>query len=365
MLKRAGCRAKLLLAPILVGTIIAAGSVQVPSAHSAVFGQDERRALPLQHKPLARSIALLFNAKSKTVCSAFCVADDVIATAGHCLFKTAGEAPLDANDFYFGQPNARSGEFARIAGSHNGSASQNIRAGTTRLSTKPPIDAAQDWALVRLDRPACRGAVLQVRPMPSTEIVIQAAAGQIFQAAFHRDRLPWKLAYAGPCNVAPTFDRVERRQIETDFRTPERLLLHRCDTAGASSGSPLLLNTPNGPVVIGINVGTYVQSRIAVEDGAVIFRSKPEPIANTAVNASAFAGQIPEFSAVPFRQDLVSRSNRATSSADNGAGGASATAGARHFRASSNPANASSSIGVAQSRSVDRSTGGRNSTNVP
>ena len=361
----AGCRAKLLLALILVGTFIAVGSVRVPGAHSAVFGQDERRALPLQHKPLARSIALLFNAKSKTVCSAFCVADDVIATAGHCLFKTAGEAPLDANDFYFGQPNARSGEFARIAGSHNGTASQNIRAGTTRLSTKPPIDAAQDWALVRLDRPACRGAVLQVRPMPSTEIVIQAAAGQIFQAAFHRDRLPWKLSYAGPCNVAPTFDHVERRQIETDFRTPERLLLHRCDTAGASSGSPLLLNTPNGPVVIGINVGTYVQSRIAVEDGAVMFRSKPEPIANTAVNASAFAGQITEFSTVPFRQDLVSRSSRATSSADNGAGSASATAGARHFRASSNPANASSSIGVAQSRSVDRSTGGRNSTNVP
>ena len=345
--------------------IILASSVTAPNVHAAVFGPDERRVMPLRHKPLARSIALLFNIKSKTVCSAFCVADNVIATAGHCLFKTAGEQPLDPNDFHFGQPNARAGEFARVAGSQNGTAAQNVRAGTMRLSTKPPIDAAQDWALLRLDRPACRGAVLPVRPMPSTEIVIQAAAGQIFQAAFHRDRLPWKLAYAGPCNVAPTFDQVERRQIENDFRTPERLLLHRCDTAGASSGSPLLLDTPSGPVVIGINVGTYVQSRIAVEDGAVLFRSKPEPIANTAVNASAFASQIAEFAAFPNRQDLVSRSSRITSSAESGTGGTSAAAGVRHLRASSNPANASSNIGVAQSRSVDRSTGGRNSTNVP
>ncbi len=352
-----------ILANLLLAAVFAS-VVTMPIVQAAVFGPDERRPLPQRHKPLTRSIALLFNVKSKTVCSAFCVADNIIATAGHCLFKTAGEAPLDANDFHFGQPSARAGEFARVAGSRNGTAAQNVRAGTTRLSTKPPIDAAHDWALVRLDRPACRGAVLPVRPMPSTEIVIQAAAGQVFQAAFHRDRLPWKLTYAGPCNVAPTFDKVDRHQIENDFRTPERLLLHRCDTAGASSGSPLLLDTPSGPVVIGINVGTYVQSRIAVEDGAVMFRSKPEPIANTAVNASAFASEIAEFATTPHRQDFVSRSSRATSSAESGSGG-SVAVGARHVRASSKPANASSNIGVAQSRNVDRSSGGRNSTNVP
>ncbi len=333
------------------------------TARAAVFGVDDRRPLSHRYMPLKRSIALLFNVKSKTVCSAFCVADNVIATAGHCLFRTAGETPLDANDFQFGQPNTRPGNFARVAGSHNGTAAFNVRAGTTRLSTKPPIDAAQDWALVRLDRPACHGAVLPVRPMPSTEIVIQSAAGQVFQAAFHRDRLPWKLAEAGPCAVAPTFDKVDRRQIENDFRGAERLLLHRCNTAGASSGSPLLLQTPSGPVVIGINVGTYVQSRIAVEAGTVMFRSKPEAIANTAVNASAFASLIAEFSTQT--QDLVSRSNRVTSSAESGAGGEIASDGARHLRPSSNPANASNSIGVAQSRSVDRSTGGRSRTNVP
>ncbi len=349
----------------LTAAALMAGLAAAPAGYAAVFGVDDRRPLPARHKTLTRSIALLFNTKSKTVCSAFCVADDVIATAGHCLFRTAGEEHPDANHFRFGPPNGRPDDFARVAGSRNGTAAQNVRAGSTQLSVKPPIDAVHDWALVRLDRPACRGAVLPVRPMPSTEIMIQAAAGQVFHAAFHRDRLPWKLLHGGPCTVAPTFDKVDRPQIEHDFRFPERLLLHQCDTAGASSGSPLLLETPSGPVVIGINVGTYVQSRIVVQDGTVMFRSKPESIANTAVNASAFADQIAAFAAPTKRQDLVSRSSRSTSSADSGAGGASASAGNRHLRPSIQPAQASSSIGVAQSRSVDRSTGGRNSTNVP
>ncbi len=349
----------------LVVAAMIAGPIGVWPSNAAVFGSDERGALPTRHKSLTRSIALLFNIKSKTVCSAFCVADDVIATAGHCLFKTAGEAPLDANDFRFGPPLARPEAFARVAGSRNGTAAQNVRAGNTRLSVKPPIDAVQDWALVRLDRPACKGAVLPVRPMPSTEIMIQAAAGQIFHAAFHRDRLPWKLMHAGPCLMAPTFEKIDRAQIEQDFRSPERLLLHRCDTAGASSGSPLLLDTPSGPVVIGINVGTYVQSRILVQDGTVMFRTKPESIANTAVNAQAFADQIVEFARSPKRQDLVSRSNRATSSFESGIGGTSGNTAPRDLRPSIQPANASNKTGVAQSKSVDRSTGGLSNTNVP
>ena len=349
----------------LAAAVLFVGPMVVWPSDAAVFGADERGALPVRHKSLTRSIALLFNVKSKTVCSAFCVADDVIATAGHCLFKTAGEAPLDANDFRFGQPLSRPDAFARVAGSHNGTAAQNVRAGNTRLSVKPPIDAVQDWALVRLDRPACKGAVLPVRPMPSTEIMIQAAAGNVFHAAFHRDRLPWKLLHAGPCVMAPAFDKVDRAQIEQDFRSPERLLLHRCDTAGASSGSPLLLDTPSGPVAIGGNVGTYVQSRILVQDGTVMFRTKPESIANTAVNVQAFADQIAEFARLPKRQDLVSRSNRASSSLESGISATSGLIAPRDLRPSIHPANASSRTGVAHSKSVDRSTGGRNNTNVP
>jgi Trypsin len=353
---------------ILVGFCFAAVATvggTVPDGQAAVFGTDDRGALPIRHQGLSRSIGLFFNVKAKTVCSAFCVGDAMIATAGHCIFKTAGETPLDPKDFRFGPPNASSTDFARIAGSVTGTTAQNIRAGTMRLSTKPPIDAAQDWALVRLDRPACRGAVLPVEPAPAPQIVTRAAAGQIFHVAFHRDRLPWKLTYAARCPIAPAFDKADRGQIERDFRQPESLLLHRCGTAGASSGSPLLAEGPTGPVVIGINVGTYVQSRIVTQEGAVLFRSKPEAVANTAVNASVFADQIASFANFqPQPQDLVKRSNRAASSGDSGAR-VSPTTGARLVRQSSQPAPASKNNGVDQSRNVDIANRGRSSTNAP
>ena len=345
--------------------LVAASGVGLASgARGAVFGTDDRGAIPPRHKSLNRSIGLFFNVKARTVCSAFCVADDAVATASHCIYRTSGEAPLDPADFRFGPPNMPANRQAKVAGADNGTAANNVLAGNTQLNVKPPIDASQDWALVRLDRPACRGAVLPVVPAPAAEIAERARTGQIFHAAFHRDRLPWRLLYAAGCKVAPTFAEVGREQIERDFRRVEQLLLHRCGTGGASSGSPLLADTPDGPVVIGINVGTYVQSRVVLQDGAVTFRSKPEAIANTAVNAAAFADAIASFARAPKPQRPVSRSSRATSSGESGSG-ASTAAPVRLLRQSSQPVSATNTSGVPQSSNVERSNGGRRSTNVP
>ncbi len=349
----------------LCAAVVVAVGVAAPAAQAAVFGVDDRGNVPARHKALARSIGLFFNAKARTVCSAFCVGDAVIATASHCIFKTIGEAPLDPADFRFGPPNSNPAQLARVAGSNNGTAANNVIAGNMRLNVKPPIDATQDWALVRLDRPVCRGAVLPVVPATAPEVALRARAGHVFHVAFHRDRLPWRLLYAPGCRVAPAFDQIDREQIERDFRTPDRLLLHRCGTGGASSGSPLLVESQNGPVVIGINVGTYVQSRVVLQEGSVLFRSKPEAIANTAVNASAFADAIATFAARPNIQTLVSRSNRATSSADSGSIVSGTAASDRLLRQSSQPAKASNSTGVPHSRAVDPATGGLSSTKVP
>ena len=355
---------RVLLGAVCATAVVLSGMI-APPARAAVFGVDDRGAVPVRHKALSRSIGLFFNPKARTVCSAFCVGDNVIATASHCIFKTAGEAPLDPADFRFGPPNANPAHLARVAGSTTGTAANNVIAGNMRLNVKPPIDATQDWALVRLDRPVCRGAVLPVVPIPAPEVAARARSGQVFHVAFHRDRLPWRLLYAPGCRIAPAFDQIDREQIERDFRTPDRLLLHRCGTGGASSGSPLLVEGPNGPVVVGINVGTYVQSRVVLQDGSVLFRSKPEAIANTAVNATAFADAIATFTARPAVQSLVNRSNRATSSADNGSSVSGTAASARLLRHNSQPASASSSNGVPHSSAVERATGGRSSTNVP
>jgi protease YdgD len=85
------------------------------------------------------------------------------------------------------------------------------------------------------------------------------------------------------------------KQIEKDFTNPEALILHTCDTGGASSGSPIFVETPEGPRVIAINVGTYEQSKVLMQDGQVKKRLKAETIANTAVSSSAFAGRLEAF----------------------------------------------------------------------
>ena len=66
------------------------------------------------------------------------------------------------------------------------------------------------------------------------------------------------------------------------------VVLHTCDTGGASSGSPMLIDGPAGPEVIGINVGTYLQSKVLTQRGEVVHRYKSETVANTAVSAGAF-----------------------------------------------------------------------------
>ncbi len=259
----------------------------------AVFGEDNRKRIPKRLDALRGSIGVIYNERSRTVCSAFCVADDVIATASHCVFRTKGETPPPPEKFFFARPGTASGS-VRFAGTASRTAAQHIVAGMVGINTKPPIDASRDWALVKLQSPACRGKNLPVVPMTPDDIETEANAGRLFQAAFHRDFGRWAMAYSQPCfggrrgeaNVAgPVVN-------DRDFNDPLNLVLHSCDTGGASSGSPLLIESAEGPKVVAINVGTFVQSRVMIEEGGVVKRAPPSPVANTAVSTIAFAGRI-------------------------------------------------------------------------
>jgi V8-like Glu-specific endopeptidase len=261
----------------------------------AVFGSDDRMPTPAKYRDVHEKIGLFFNLRRRTVCTAFCVAPDVIATAGHCLLGTAGERPARFADFWFARNFDVVREHARVAGYANGTASQHVMVGSTSLSIRPPIDATRDWALVRLARPACSKGVLPVRVLPIEQVLSEAAAQRVFQIAYHRDYIPWKPAYSRPCGVAKSFGTVDWKQIVRDFAEPDALLLHTCDTGGASSGSPILLDTPEGPEVIGINVGTYQQSKVLMQDGEVKKRLKADTIANTGVASVAFAGKLEVF----------------------------------------------------------------------
>ncbi len=261
----------------------------------AVFGKDERSAVPERLAPLKGQIGLLFNNKARTVCTAFCIAPDLIATAAHCIFRAHESLAPVLSDYWFTTEISAEAAYSRIAGSQSGSAEQSVMAGATRLRVKPPIDASSDWAAIRLADPVCRSGVLAITALSSNELHKAAAEQRIYQVAYHRDYKEWELAYSPACEVRDEFSGLSRTTVDKDFAHAEGLILHKCDTGEASSGSPLLLEAPGGPFVIGINVGTYVQSKVLLQDGQVTQRSKPRTLANTGISATAFAGPIETF----------------------------------------------------------------------
>ena len=60
----------------------------------AVFGADDRTLLPARLTQLENKIGMLYEPRSRSVCTAFCIGEDTVATAAHCLFRTRGERPL-------------------------------------------------------------------------------------------------------------------------------------------------------------------------------------------------------------------------------------------------------------------------------
>lgn len=261
----------------------------------AVFGVDSRTRLPKSMDKLRSSIGVIYNERTRTVCTAFCAADNVIATASHCVFRTKGEAPPPAERFIFARPKTKHAN-VRFAGAAAKAASQQIVAGTIGISTKPPIEAARDWALIRIDSKACAGRVLPIKALTPDEIGKEADAGRVYQAAFHRDYGAWTMAYSGACAAGRQVEGSGGPPPERDFVDTLNVVLHTCDTGGASSGSPILVDTPTGPQVVAINVGTFVRSRVVLEEGVVVKRSPAKPVANTAVSAVAFASHVEPFS---------------------------------------------------------------------
>lgn len=292
-MRRSGLLALVLLGLLLPVTSVAAPLTLPPAGHraggavepAAVFGEDERKPLPKSMASLKGKIGLLFNNSARTVCTAFCVAPRLIATAGHCLFRPGNTGAMpDLSGFWFTvEPNGRK-TYSRVAGYRDGTALQNIMVDTTEIKVRPPIDATGDWAVIRLARPVCEGQELEVVGLTGAEIEQKSKEGKVFQVAFHRDFEEWQLARSAACEVRQEFKGLGRDAIRRDFRHAAGLVLHRCDTGEASSGSPILLETETGPAAVAINVGTYVQSKVLMRDGQVQRRFEPETIANTAVS---------------------------------------------------------------------------------
>src|SRR5262245_31464338 len=76
---------------------VLAASLSGP-AQAAVFGSDERVPLPQSLREVGDKIGVLHDPRSHSVCTAFCVGNDIVATAAHCLYRTSDVPPLHLSD---------------------------------------------------------------------------------------------------------------------------------------------------------------------------------------------------------------------------------------------------------------------------
>lgn len=262
----------------------------------AVFGRDDRRIMIGRKSHLRDRIGLLTHRVTKSVCTAFCVGRDVVATAGHCVVGTSSQPGIDPAELRF-KPDSKPGLGVAVRGARVGAAGRHILSGASHLNTRPPINATSDWAFLRLERPVCPAVGLTISRQSADDVVENASQGLVYHVAYHRDLAHWKLAVARPCMMLPKRQSGSEEAISRDFDNSDDLLLHTCDTESASSGSPLLIDGENGPEVVGINVGTYVRSRVITHDGEIVQRLASEIIANTALLAAPLAGRIARFAA--------------------------------------------------------------------
>jgi hypothetical protein len=163
---------------------------------------------------------------------------------------------------------------------------------------------------VKLERAICRFGALSVESRPVTELIRKSEENKVYQVAYHWDYKHWQLAYSMPCRVQRDYEQIKWRFIRQHFIDYDQLLLHNCDTGGASSGSPLLLNPdpPKAPVAVAINVGTYTRTRILLRKGEVVKKLTPDIIANTGVNGMAFSHVVEEMQNAEIlnsREDMV------------------------------------------------------------
>lgn len=309
--------ALLLVKIALVGgpdTALAAGlsapkSLSVPASPItpvAVFETDRRTLLDTARKPLSAYIGTLRSGTGGPVCTAFCLKEDVIATASHCLFGTSAAKGPNLDRIEFSTADAP-GIASPIAGSRIGLASHNVVSGTRALNIAPPIDAANDWAIARLAKPVCHAGGLALH-QPAGE---PAGAGtrNLYQVAMHRDLPDTQLRADGPCPLVNDMPDARADLIARDFTDTAAILFHRCDTGPGSSGSPMLVEGQTGWEVAGINIGTYVISHAVVGARAGDEPTGSTPIANTAISADRFADALSRFEAnnlVETQQEISS-----------------------------------------------------------
>ncbi|MEL6736965.1 MAG: trypsin-like serine protease, partial [Pseudomonadota bacterium] len=213
--------------------------------------------IPDEHAYLRPGIGFLFRNGRGPMCTAFCIADRVIATAAHCLYRRGYDNRAD-------QQSRMSLRLPR----QDGPGEYWARAGVSRISPREiewynlsgdyqrprQIDAStfnNDWALARIDTPICQNHALPVAHGPERGDI--KYIGDLFMIGQHNQRVRNKLWWS-TCSLLKTERRAVGRRADY-YQGLDNLFLHNCDGAPGSSGSPIFADFNGTTKVIGVHVG--------------------------------------------------------------------------------------------------------------
>ena len=271
---------------------------------TAVLGRDDRRPIPKKYLNVAASIGILGQpGRRGWSCSAFCVAEDIVATNAHCIVRnpTAGRRlDLARSVFVLPPVNSKSskvsypGTFAHPVTLSRKQPGLSVYSGNF---VRPKSVAAQnhDWAFTKLNKPVCKGRILKFATRKISALMNDAKKSRVFMIGFHGDKKMEKRLYSSKCRIRSPQNR--KYFLKSQRRMMARsgaLLPHTCDAFKGSSGSPILLDTDEGVRVIGINLGSLRYERYKINrnpyTGKVIGRKKIQyrRETNMAVRPSAF-----------------------------------------------------------------------------